>query len=211
MRISNLMMTIALGLGTAAVGAPLAAADAPDPEDQPDGSWISMSGTVTAPTASAFTLDYGEGMVLVEVDDWDHYGEAAGLLDGDEVTVTGRVDDDLYESTSIEASSVYVEDLNTYFYASAADEEGAPGVVLTTRGDPFQKKTPEGDPCGNSRTETPGYPGVSRARAETPGHPDASRTREAPHWRRPMGTLAPPRRGFSGPCDRIPRPHVFER
>jgi hypothetical protein len=39
------------------------------------------------------------------------------------VTVYGAVDDDLYEAATIEASSVYVENLNTYFYASAADEE----------------------------------------------------------------------------------------
>ena len=39
------------------------------------------------------------------------------------MTVNGMVDDDLFETTSIEASSVYVDNLNTYFYASAADEE----------------------------------------------------------------------------------------
>ena len=39
------------------------------------------------------------------------------------MTVYGRVDDDLYETTTIEASSIYDQDLGTYFYASAADEE----------------------------------------------------------------------------------------
>lgn len=99
------------------------AAAAEDPIDQPDETWIDLSGTVVAPDADSFTLDYGQGVVVVEMDDWDNYGDAYGLIDGDKVTVYGRVDDDLFERATIEASSVYVENLNTYFYASSADEE----------------------------------------------------------------------------------------
>ncbi|MEE4661948.1 MAG: hypothetical protein V2J89_15875, partial [Halieaceae bacterium] len=51
------------------------------------------------------------------------YGEAHQLLDGDNVTVFGRVDDDLFEVASIEADSVYVKSLNTFFHANDADEE----------------------------------------------------------------------------------------
>lgn len=39
------------------------------------------------------------------------------------MTVNGKIDDDFYETTSIEASSVYVEKLGSYFHASAVDEE----------------------------------------------------------------------------------------
>jgi hypothetical protein len=41
------------------------------------------------------------------------------------------VDDDFFETTTIEASSVYVEDLDTYFYASGADEEEVMTTVTT--------------------------------------------------------------------------------
>jgi len=58
------------------------------------------------------------------MDDWDWYSKQYSYLPGDEVVVYGYVDDDLYEMTSIEASSVYVKDLNTYFYANPTDEEG---------------------------------------------------------------------------------------
>lgn len=102
---------------------------AQDPYARADDAWISISGTVASPTASTFTLDYGDGVITVEMDDWDSYGDAYGLLDGDDVTVYGRIDDDFYEARTIEASSVYVDSLNTYFYASAADEEG--GVEWT--------------------------------------------------------------------------------
>ena len=112
-------------------------ASAQDPYEKLDDSYISLSGTVTSADADSFWLDYGEGMVLVEMDDWDWYGDAYGILPEDDVTVYGYVDDDLYETTSIEASSVYVKDLNTYYYASGDDEEGvgeykSAAVVSTT-------------------------------------------------------------------------------
>lgn len=91
----------------------------------PDDSWISISGTVASPTADSFSLDYGDGVITVEMDDWSTYGDVYSLLDGDAVTVYGRIDDDLYDLRTIEASSVYVEDLNSYFYASASDEDDA--------------------------------------------------------------------------------------
>jgi uncharacterized protein YdeI (BOF family) len=95
----------------------------PDPHSVPDESWISLSGTVTSVTPDAFRLDYGDGMITVEMDDWDAFGDAFPLVDGDKVTVYGDVDENLYAEDTIEAASVYVEDLNSFFYASAADEE----------------------------------------------------------------------------------------
>jgi uncharacterized protein YdeI (BOF family) len=88
-----------------------------------DGSWISLNGTVTSVEADEFNLDTGSGMLRVEMDDWDHDGDAYAVVDGDRVTVYGRVDKNLLTSHSVEASSVFVHDLNTYFYASAVDEE----------------------------------------------------------------------------------------
>ncbi|MFW5750736.1 MAG: hypothetical protein ACOCZK_03710 [Planctomycetota bacterium] len=114
----------------AGAGANLAAVESP--YQKADESWISISGTVVDPTADSFILDYGEGLVTVEMDDWDWYGDAYGLLDGDKVTVNGRIDDDLFETTTIEASSVYVESLGSYFYASAADEEDATYSTVVT-------------------------------------------------------------------------------
>lgn len=103
------------------IAAPTAAQE--NPYAMPDESWISISGTAVDPGPASFTLDYGEATVEVEMDDWDWYGDAYGIMDGDEVTVYGRVDDDMFDTTAIEASSVYVQDLGTYYYASAADEE----------------------------------------------------------------------------------------
>lgn len=94
-----------------------------NPKAMPDDTWISLSGTVTSATADAFVLDYGDGTITVEMDDWDDFGDAWPLVSGDGVTIYGEVDEHLYTEDTIEAASVYVEDLNSFFYASAADEE----------------------------------------------------------------------------------------
>jgi uncharacterized protein YdeI (BOF family) len=112
-------------LGTLVAGAVLASpiSAQENPYEQPDESWISIDGSVEAVMADAFTLDYGDGLITVEMDDGDRDADGYKLMSGDRVTVTGRVDDDLFEVATIEAGSVYVEGLGTYFYASSADEE----------------------------------------------------------------------------------------
>ncbi len=99
------------------------AGHAQKPYQKPAGTWITISGTVETVLADSFTLDYGDGTIIVEMDDGDRDADAYKLMKDDEVTVTGRVDNTFYDTTSIEASSVYVKNLNTYFYASALDEE----------------------------------------------------------------------------------------
>ncbi|NGX16471.1 hypothetical protein [Wenzhouxiangella sp. XN24] len=112
--------SILVFLAGALLSFPLAAQD---PYAAPDDSWISISGEVETVSPDVFTLDYGDGMITVEMDDGDRDADAYKLLKGDKVTVYGVIDDDLFETRSIEASSVYVENLNTYFFASAVDEE----------------------------------------------------------------------------------------
>jgi uncharacterized protein YdeI (BOF family) len=88
-----------------------------------DDTWVSVSGRVVTTTPESFKLDYGDGKITVEMDDFDFYGEANSLMSQDKVVVRGVVDDDMFERRTIEASSVYVEGLQTYFYANPADEE----------------------------------------------------------------------------------------
>jgi uncharacterized protein YdeI (BOF family) len=115
--------TLSLAIASTLTLAPAATLASENPYFAADGSWITLSGKVTSTTADTFTLDYGEGLVTVEMDDWDWFEESGVTLPGDKVTVYGEVDDDTFETAKIEASSVYVDSLGTYFYASAADEE----------------------------------------------------------------------------------------
>lgn len=95
-----------------------------------DESLLTLAGTVVSATPGALTLDIGTETIAVEMDDWDWYKEGAALKAGDRVSVTGRVDKDLWEQKKIEASSVYVPKLGTTFFASAADEEDLATTVV---------------------------------------------------------------------------------
>jgi len=129
-------LTLAAALtGALALGCGSAEEDPRSPdevvaEEMPNDTWVSLSGTVSTTAPDSFVLDYGEGEILVEMDDYDFYDESNALLEDDEVIVYGYIDDDFYEARSIEASSVYVPDLGTQFYASGADEEDFPVVAV---------------------------------------------------------------------------------
>lgn len=104
----------------AALAIPAATQDLDSMENE---AWLQLNGTVTSVSANEFKLDYGTGIVRVEMDDWDDTAEGYYVSPGDDVTVLGKLDADVAETRSIEAASVYVDDLNTYFYVNPADEE----------------------------------------------------------------------------------------
>lgn len=93
------------------------------PELSPDGDWIRLDGTVVSTTPSSFVLDYGDDTITVEADDYDITQEGLSLLAGDRVSVSGRVDNNVFTSDTIEASAIYLDNLDTVYYASSADEE----------------------------------------------------------------------------------------
>lgn len=120
--IPHTLKTLTAGLLAAFLAAPALAQDE-SPYAKADDTWISIDGTVHTVSADEFELDYGPGTITVEMDDGDRDADAYKLAFGDKVRVSGRIDDDFFEETTIEASSVYVENLGTYFYADPADEE----------------------------------------------------------------------------------------
>lgn len=117
--------------GLMVVGSLATPASAQDPYRSPDDSRITLDGTVVDVGVDEFTLDYGDGIVTVEMDDEDRAAETYRLAYGDRVRVTGRIDDDFFESTSIEAHTVYVHGIGMAFYADATDEE-IPHIVGPT-------------------------------------------------------------------------------
>ncbi len=100
-----------------------AMAGQPDPYAKANRAWISIDGTVESVARDSFMLDYGPGTIKVEMDDSDRHAEGYLLKKGDEVRVSGRIDDDFFQQDTIEAGNVFVENLGAYFYASPADEE----------------------------------------------------------------------------------------
>lgn len=113
--------------------APVAIAQ--DLDEKADESWISISGWAISADEDSFVLDYGKNTVVVDVNNWGWYTDNFEVVDGNKVTVYGEVDDDLYETTTIDANSIYVEGIGTYFYANEVDKKTdffnwlpAPGV-----------------------------------------------------------------------------------
>lgn len=100
------------------------AAEKVSPYSLADGTWITIDGKVTETSRDAFTLNYGEASILVEMDDYDWYPEGTDIFKGDRVVVTGKIDADAGEQRSIEAGSVFVKGEKVSFFANAEDEEG---------------------------------------------------------------------------------------
>ncbi len=96
---------------------------AADPYSKANNSWISINGVVRSVSSKAFNLDYGDGIVTVEMDGDNREKDAYKLMPGDKVTVRGRIDADEHERTSIEANVVYIEKNKTFLHASSRDDE----------------------------------------------------------------------------------------
>lgn len=95
-------------------------------EPAADGSWVSIGGTVVSTDSTGFELDYGTGLARVRMSDriWSNGDQPIFL--GDEVRVNGTVEHGPGEKKVIEADSVYVKGLNTYF--SVSDDISQPMI-----------------------------------------------------------------------------------
>lgn len=110
----KLLAATALALIAAPAYAQLEAAE----DDTP----IVISGTVATVDDSQFTMNYAEGAVTVEMNDWDWFaGEEKLLNPGDQVVVTGEIDDDLFEGREIEAETIYLVSDAAYYYGDEQD------------------------------------------------------------------------------------------
>lgn len=87
-----------------------------------DGNYVALSGSVVSVADEEFVLDYGEGNVIVEMENWDWYRDLETRLQpGQEVSLSGQIDDDLFEGREVKAQTVYVKDRNTFYYADGVD------------------------------------------------------------------------------------------
>ncbi|MBN2418386.1 MAG: hypothetical protein JXL81_03295 [Deltaproteobacteria bacterium] len=118
-----LLIAMALMLGLSNVNCGTSDSKTENPYVKQDDTLININGTAVDTNLESFVLDYGEGLITVEMDGWNWYANDFKLIEGHEVSVYGKIDDNLYETASIEASSVYDENLGTYFYANPTDEE----------------------------------------------------------------------------------------
>ncbi|MDX1677591.1 hypothetical protein [Arsukibacterium sp.] len=90
---------------------------------EPKGSWIALSGQVVSHTDDSFILDFGDGFVTVNTDNWNTIGGSWAVSDGDKVTVYGLVEEGFYQNKVIDAGSIYVRDASTMVSAPDTDKQ----------------------------------------------------------------------------------------
>lgn len=98
-------------------GAAFAETDAQALSSYEDGAPIVLSGSVTDVRSDEFDLSYGKGTITVELGDWNWFAdETQNLSVGDDVVVSGKIDDDLFEGREIKADNLYVKQRYTYYF-----------------------------------------------------------------------------------------------
>lgn len=94
-----------------------------------DGEWVSLSGKVQQPMADHFTLNYGRGTIRVDLDMFDTSVLPDNQLKaGQNVTVTGHMDNNLFSKREIDASALYVYNTRKHYFS--ADETDRPDAVV---------------------------------------------------------------------------------
>ncbi len=110
----TLVQTLGGGISAAALAlaiTPATGAQNTPPAALPDNSYVTISGTVAEVLdADEFTVNYSGGTIKVDTNDaWPNLfrKEALEMLKpGDRVTITGKVDDNLFARKEIDASSI---------------------------------------------------------------------------------------------------------
>lgn len=93
-----------------------------------DGAPVVLTGNITEIRSDEFDLNYGSGMITVELDGWKWTGNETAYLEvGDSVTVSGKLDDDLFEGREVEADNLYLSDKRVYYYT----DDSYPSYYMT--------------------------------------------------------------------------------
>ncbi len=97
--------------------------------DKWDGEWITISGRVVDVSNSQFTIQAKGKKTIVEMDDYGWAADGYKLSLGDDVIVSGQVDQKLFSKNTIKAASVYVKGLNSYFFSKSEKNDHVPQVT----------------------------------------------------------------------------------
>lgn len=106
-------------------------------EDQPlsayqRGASVILSGTIDSIDEEKFVLDYGEDKISVDIAAWEWSDQIdQRLSEGKQVTVSGTVDQGLFDRREIKADNIYVTNDFTYYYI--VDENPAYGAQQSER------------------------------------------------------------------------------
>ncbi len=127
----NLMMTLMIGGSMIAFSAGVQAQNTMGMDNNArnfeNNNFVTLEGQIESIMDDEFVLNYGgQKNITVELDNFGFNGEETKYLTvGDNVTVKGFVDDDLFEGREVEATQVELSDQYiTYFYAPMSGQSG---------------------------------------------------------------------------------------
>ncbi|NMH60272.1 NirD/YgiW/YdeI family stress tolerance protein [Alteromonas ponticola] len=86
-----------------------------------DDTWITVNGEIENIHTDSFVVKTGDNRITVEFDDGDNDADALAFEAGEKVTVSGKVDKDVFSDTALDASSVFVHDHNTTYVSNPDD------------------------------------------------------------------------------------------
>jgi uncharacterized protein YdeI (BOF family) len=116
MRKQFLSIAIASALAAGAASpAAMAQSEGPMLEKYEDETSITLSGTVVEARSDEFDLLVNDDTITIEVDEQFRDDGAYTLLAGDEVTVSGRVDDELFQGKVLSADALFIDKLGATF------------------------------------------------------------------------------------------------
>ncbi len=125
----KLMKTAAIvSIAAATAAAPLSAKE--KLSNMEDGNWVTISGTVEEVGDDYLNLNYGDKTVRVDMSDRDWFEDSKSLLKGEQISIVGKVDENLFSKNSIEAESVYVKGMNSYFFTAKSANTTPMAVVF---------------------------------------------------------------------------------
>jgi hypothetical protein len=110
----------------------------PQTEERPaaTSNWIRLDGKVVSATSSMFFLDHGDETIFVETGDWNIGRGGLNLAPGDVVEVTGRATDELFSSSTLQASFIHVPRLHTFYVGSLSSSDQATAIMTLSVNSP---------------------------------------------------------------------------
>lgn len=88
-----------------------------------NGEHITISGIVSEVGVHSLIVNTGGKKIHVEMENEGWAADGYKLMKGDQVVVTGKIDQDFQKKKRIQAGSIYVKNLDTYYYSNKLTRE----------------------------------------------------------------------------------------
>ncbi|MFP4364164.1 MAG: hypothetical protein ACLFR1_09870 [Spirochaetia bacterium] len=86
-------------------------------------AWLTLAGEVTNIQENSFDLDYGNGTVIVDMEDWDSELSSMPIENGLDVIVSGEIDENFNNDVQMEAEGIYLKDDESFLISQSADRK----------------------------------------------------------------------------------------